>query len=405
MAKVYFYSGAFLEKWDWRTPWASGVGGSEVSAIEMAQRLQKLGHDVTNYVPLPDDTPDGTIHAGVTYRDVKHAQADLALTPGIIINYRDPKFFSWDKLPSQSWWFVSQDVGYEFPESFFSGIDRYICLCKEHVRYTLQVCQPLRGKVFQSSNGVRVDWLQEYEADHSYKLPERHPHRLLYASSPDRGLKVLLENWFRIREQFPNAELRVAYGFNNMEIVAKMSGGTSWHVGYQRELEALLEQPGITHLGRLPQDKLYEEWYAAGVWAYPTTFPETSCITAMDAQALGCTPVTTNFWAVGENVQHGYMVDGSPERSEIVRSLWLENLYAAMASPMSHVDRLEMMQWARRNFDWNRFAKQWDDWIEKDDRTITHTAALTAVTAPVKASRKRSSNGRVRSKRRAPLAK
>ena len=47
--------------------------------------------------------------------------------------------------------------------------------------------------------------------------------------------------------------------------------------------------------GRVNQQQLAEAMLGAGVWFYPTWFSETSCITAMEAQAAGlrivCPPI------------------------------------------------------------------------------------------------------------------
>lgn len=377
---VYLISRTTLEPWGPEVPWTTGQGGSEQAAIEMHLRLVKRGYKVKSFVPLPNYYICPPEFDATSWGDVRDLPTLQDLGPSIIINYRDASLFDQAKPVGQHWWFIAQDVSYNFVQPNLEKIDRYICLCKEHTKYTAAlypfIAQKNNDHIFTSSNGIRTDYLDEHYPVFSTK-PEgvkRDPHRMLYASSPDRGLKLLLENWFRVRERFPDATLRIAYGFDNMQKIIALTNGNSWHGAYQSELEDLITQDGITWLGRLPVDKLYQEWSEASVWPYPNDFCETSCITSMDAQALGAIPVTNNLWAVGENVQHGYMVDGVPQKSELLKGLWLSNLYKALDNkgdvdwgpPDTASPREEMMSWARKRFDWSRIVDQWARWIEAD---------------------------------------
>lgn len=368
--QVSIISTPTLEQWDWETPWLTGVGGSEQSHIEMVERLAKRGLPITSYAPLPGNGDYQVGPENVTWRNSTNIEIK-DLPPGVIINYRNPTLFDVEKSKEHTYWLIAQDVDYEgsITPKVIENVDRYICLCKQHAQYTVTKYPALRNKICISSNGVRTDYLNKLETAQI----KRRKNRLFYASSPDRGLKLLLENWFRIKERFPETELHVAYGFNNMETIAKAVGGTSWHSGYQRELETLLTQGGITFTGRLSLEKLYKEWFESNIWAHPNTFPETSCITCMDAQACGVLPCTTNYWAVGENVAYGYMVDGCADKSEIVKSLWLENLYKGLSSEETYLSgyeitkyREQMITWAREKYDWENVVTQWQVWLDRE---------------------------------------
>jgi glycosyltransferase involved in cell wall biosynthesis len=82
----------------------------------------------------------------------------------------------------------------------------------------------------------------------------------------------------------------------------------------------LLEQPGVRRIeGGLGQKALAHLMRASLVWAHPSwwstgdqEFHETSCISAMEAQAAGCVVVASNWGALTETVQHGTLIDGDP---------------------------------------------------------------------------------------------
>ncbi len=70
--------------------------------------------------------------------------------------------------------------------------------------------------------------------------------------------------------------------------------------------EPLFTQPGVTHLGRIGHARVAAEYRAAGIWAYPCSFPETSCISAMKAQAAGAIPVVIPSGALRETIHIGF---------------------------------------------------------------------------------------------------
>jgi len=364
---VVFHSSSALEDWDWTNPWEKGIGGSETSHIEMSQRLFKKGYDVHSYAPTPwksgsvtDDVGQEWTHYSL-YKEYE----------GILINYRNPEVFDMKKPRRQKWWFVAQDVAYDtWTDERLSKVDRYLCLCYTHARDTIRRHPGIKDRVYVSSNGIRSDYIKKKLKKANPK--DRNPNRMLFPSSPDRGLRLLLEQWWRIREVNPDAELHVAYGFNNMEKIVQLMEGKDWRREYQEYLEHLLGQKGVYILGRINQDQLYDEWLKSGIWAHPTDFPETSCITCMDAQACGAFPVTNKYWAVGENVEWGWIIDGVPQKSELTMHRWLRNLYDAFETQKNDdgIIRTYMQDWALKKYDWNNIVKQWEGWFREDFKAL-----------------------------------
>lgn len=353
---IHIISTPTLEDWTHETPWTTGIGGSEQAHIELVERLIR-DYEVWSWYPGGTNSP-------LFHRSSK--DVDLgAIGPAIIINFRNPKLFEVEKPPGQVWWFVAQDVGYAWTPEALARVDRFICLCGHHVAYTLKVHPELKGRIYQSTNGVRSEYIRDFE-DMGIHESMRKSHRMLYASSPDRGLLLILENWWRIRERVLDAELHIAYGFENMKTVAAFNGPSDVRHVLRAELERLMKQPGVTFLGRLPLKALYLEWFETGVWFYPHDFRETSCITALDAQACGAWPVTNRLWAVGENVQFGWLCDGIPQTSDLNRSLILSQLFEALEAPDDSAARREMMEWARESYDWDRVVRQYEAWITED---------------------------------------
>ncbi len=244
-------------------------------------------------------------------------------------------------------------------------------LCEAHRGYLERRYPDAKNAVCISSNGIKLEIIRKIAED----PPVRNPHRLMYASSPDRGMEFLLQIFPRAKEIVPDLELHLYYGFDNIEKVVSKLGEQHWISLNTKRLQSLIEQPGVVWHGRTGQPKLLREWFQAGIWCHPSTFTETSCITCMDAQACGAIPITSPIWAVAENVKHGVFIEGDV-REELIRARFVNQLaLMAINSDTQNEIRKDMMPWARKTFGWERWVDQWEKWSEVPGLAVEEVAA------------------------------
>jgi glycosyltransferase involved in cell wall biosynthesis len=75
----------------------------------------------------------------------------------------------------------------------------------------------------------------------------------------------------------------------------------------------LRSMPGVVLRGNVRQHELAREFMRSAVLAYPCTFEETSCITAIEAMAGGCAIVTSRLGALPETLADAAVfVEGEP---------------------------------------------------------------------------------------------
>jgi len=363
MSAVCFYSPICLEPWDFNTPNTTGIGGSETSHIELAKRFALSGYETTSFNSIETITksPEGVIY---------YPLSDFRLESSThYFVYRDPQFFDNESLAglNNKYYFIAQDVDYDWNPTRLSRIDRYICLCQTHARYTLNKYPALKGRIIISSNGIDSEGIGfDNAATFSLNPEYRNPKHLMYASSPDRGLLLILENWFRIKERVPEAELSIYYGFNNMDTIIKKMGGNADLEYLRKNIETLMHQPGIHWKGRKPQSDIHMSWRKAGVFFYPSNWPETSCISIMEAQACGAIPVINRHWAQGENCLGGINLTGNVPQEDDLMKVRLIRYCCDVLNDSAYQEehRPKIMQDALDTFSWDKVYTQMVNLVE-----------------------------------------
>lgn len=206
---------------------------------------------------------------------------------------------------------------------------------------------------------IGYEWVATIGPNLIYKWVERtrDPKTVVYASSYDRGLEHLLNMWPDIIKEVPDAKLRIFYGW---DLFDRGYANNPERMAWKDKINKLMQQPGITHLGRISHGACAVEFENAGIWAYPTHFGEISCITAMRAQAYGAYPVVINYAALQETVQYGIKVDGDIYEPE-VKEKFKKLLIGCLKTPPPDEVREDMVKTAREQFSWSKVAKQWNE--------------------------------------------
>jgi glycosyltransferase involved in cell wall biosynthesis len=294
---LVLFLGPGYEPWSPVTWAANGMGGSETMAWEMARRLRKLGHRVRVYTHCLAEQEG--VYEGVEwlrwerFRGVRCDVLIASRTPWAVEDHVSANGVDVGgcKYTAAVLWVHDVHVGDFRPEQQ-RRIDRILCLSEWHRGYFCQQYPMLdAGKVHVTRNGIDLARFDGTE--------ERNPHRAIYSSSPDRGLLAAVLAWPKVREKVPDAELHCFYGFANWEKSA--SGSEHTRIAQLKHLIATTE--GVVMRGKVSQKELAREFMRAGVWCYPTWFSETSCITAMEAQAAGCFVVTAPIAALAETLK------------------------------------------------------------------------------------------------------
>ena len=359
--RIILYSPVKFEDWCWENC-DKGIGGSETSAIQMSRHMAKRGHEVISYAPLPPHIPSGAEWEGTKWFRLEDVDWSM---PGWWMLYRCPQAIdNFDparkdqplSLMFQDWDYRDSLIGERVEK-----LGRAVVLCRSHERYLLKKCPELKGKTWVTRNGIRNDLILETEAQ---GIPERNPCSMMYASSPDRGLKEALLVYERVKEAIPDFEFTCTYGFNNIDKLIAM-GATHFQKD-KDECMRLVERTGANFTGRLTQQDLYRQWMKTGFLVYISSFMETGWITGLEAMAMGAIPVFSPIYAQGENCKHGVAVRGSKDSEATIARAAFEIIKLAHHPEKMEAIRREMMPDTRKRWGWERFAIGWENAAARD---------------------------------------
>ena len=305
---IAIFTGPAWQRWSPLDIETKGLGGSETAAVRLAGELAELGYGVTVYGDV-----EPCADRGVAYRH--HSTFDPVETRDVLISSRLAKVFDRPVGARRTiLWVHDVDVADGLSEGRSRRIHTILCLSRWHEQRLAGAHPDQAHKLVRIRNGVH----------HAYFAPQpwaERAQRVLYTSSPDRGLDVLLELWPRVREQVPDAELAHA--------CVDIYDGVAGHD----------EQPGVVGLGSLSQPELAALMCSSRVWAHPSwmgpheaPFHETSCLGAMEAQAAGCHVVASGWGALPETVRWGRLVEEEP-LSDRWREAFVAHIVEGLTDP------------------------------------------------------------------------
>ena len=332
-----------------------GIGGSEEATIYLAELLGRRGHQVSVNMP----GAQGLTFGAVTYDDY-HALSGEDVDVAVMWRFPELAAFPVDwgfpadftLRPRRSYLWLHDTITEDHVLRYLHHYNKVIVLSNAH-RQTYPRLPD--DRILLSSNGIDLAQFEGHDAG------ARDPHLMVYGSDYERGLATLLKHWPTIKNAVPQARLNVFYGWQTLESLFPERAAE-----LHRELDPLLAQPGVTHLGKISHQEVAAQYLQAGVWAYPCRFWENCPISAMKAQAGGAVPVIIPRGGLGEIVRFGFRTrrgyeDVSPDDVGELEREWLDGLIGMLSSPEEQ-DRIrrEMIPASRARFAWSVIAEQWE---------------------------------------------
>ena len=127
------------------------------------------------------------------------------------------------------------------------------------------------------------------------------------------------------------------------------------------------EHPGINYHGAVSNDEIREALKISHIFAFPSIWPETSCIAAIEAMSAGVGIVCPNFAALPETTAslaniYQWNEDMSTHASYfasvldvIIENYWHESLQSRFMYAKNYADN--MYNWESRKEEWVNFLQ------------------------------------------------
>ena len=344
---IIFFAGDGVEIWTPQTIKTNGIGGSETMLMEQAKRLASFGHKVRVYNSCGNY--EG-FYDGVEY--LQTAKYNNLKCDVLVVSRRADMLLDQYNIEAKIKLLWVHDIyAVCSTNEALLKANKILALTKWHKQNIINTHNVSDDHVLVTRNGIDLSRFN--------KNIKRNKFKVVNSSSPDRSWPILLDCWPKIKASVPQAELHLFYGFKNWEFSARFDPAQSDLIARLKNQIKQMEPLGVVFHDRVSQDELANQFLSAGVWAHPTWFTETSCITAMEAQAAGLRIVTSSIAALNETVSNrGTLIDGD-WTSDTYKDKFITSVISAMQND-NNEDRIQLQEYAKSNFDLDSLAKDWE---------------------------------------------
>lgn len=328
------------------TVYEKALGGSESAMIYMAKEMAELGNEVTVYCNC--DRPG--IYGNVEYRPLQAYLSDEKSQFDTLIVSRFTDFLAMP-LDTKMNFLWCHDIDSSNFKDALGVADGVFCLSEFHRElFNENYKMDPKDWIWITSNGY----------DQSINIPdipwEQKKNNYIYASRPERGLKLLLEKiWPEIVEKNPEAVLHIC--------------GYEHTLGRPKEVQELYDEidgilqysRNIRRVGHLPKQQYYKLLASCAYMVYPTDFPEISCINAIEAQYNKCLVVTSDKFAMSETVKTDTKINAEYGSDEYVKK-FLATLDKYQGE--TYEQEVNKGRELINSYSWKNVAKTWNDKID-----------------------------------------
>ncbi len=196
--------------------------------------------------------------------------------------------------------------------------------------------------------------------------PRTNPIKLVYTSTPHRGLELLVPVFEQLVHHYPFVELHVYSTF-------KLYGWPERDQPYEELFERCRQHPNIHYHGLSTHENVRQAYLNSHIFAYPSIWPETSCRCLIEAMMAGCLCIHPNLAALPDTaggMTQMYDGDVDPQAhattffqrlATVVETLRTTDLWESSSFQSG---RTFQRVYAHRRFGWNAIVPRWSSLIQ-----------------------------------------
>lgn len=184
--------------------------------------------------------------------------------------------------------------------------------------------------------------------------------RLIYTSTPQRGLALLIPVFVELAKRYPNLRLDVFSSFS-------IYGWDEADKPYQQLFDTCRDHPQIHYHGSKPNDVVREHLQKAHIFAYPSIWQECNSRALIEAMSAGCLCLHPNLAGLGDTsggLTSMYQMIEDPNM-HAARFFHLLDNAIQVVNTEGAVNYLQFVkQYADVRFNATKIASQWQDLLQ-----------------------------------------
>lgn len=318
------------------------LGGSETALVQMAKLLkEKTGRRVIVFNMRENDL---LADSGVEYVSNKKVSEYFSrFKPACHVAWRHNMKLT--DAPTYLWCHDLFTPSVEQAHNF----DKFLALSPFHKNYTMGLMGVPEEKIIVTRNGIVPERFKKEKV-------VKNPNKIVWMSSPDRGLDRAMLIMDEVRKEFPDVELHVFYGIENLSKYGPVMAALADKLKLMME-----ERPYVKYHGFTEQSKMHEMTKDAAIWNHPNDFIETFCITALECLGNGIFPIARRLGALADTLG-----DAAEKRQAILLDYDYKDADECIRLHKNAICRAILnRQWENIDFDVEKhsWASVADEWI------------------------------------------
>jgi glycosyltransferase involved in cell wall biosynthesis len=214
------------------------------------------------------------------------------------------------------------------------------------------------------SAGIVLQNAIEPIPDHKKSYRKNGKINLIYHTTPHRGLEILIPVFQKLQEQvFKQEKMKV-----HLDVYSSFNiyGWPQRDEEFKELFKVIKDDPNMTYHGFKPQEEVRKALKKAHVFAYPSIWQETSCLSLIEAMSAGCLCVHSSLAALPETSANWTMQYEFSEDINTHANRFAQQLYDAcrLYSDDNLKARLDMQkQYINGFYNWEVRAAQWNAFL------------------------------------------
>jgi glycosyltransferase involved in cell wall biosynthesis len=181
--------------------------------------------------------------------------------------------------------------------------------------------------------------------------------KIVYHTTPHRGLEILVPVFEKLAEKYPHIELDVFSSF-------KIYGWAQRDEMYEGLFEKCREHKQINYHGVVSNEEVRKAVAQSHVFAYPSIWAETSCISLMEAMSAKCICIHPNYAALFETSGGTTMMyQWNEEKNQHAHILYNHLDHVIGTSDREVLENVTNITraYATMRYSWERITSVWRD--------------------------------------------